>query len=273
MSRVHAATHRASGSWEAERLHERDSVETSRPEPASDGTGSAGHVVARQREEVGYQRLAQAVRAAWSGGRLFDLPLGAKVLLVVSSVHSEGASTVARNLAKRLGEGGKARVLLVDANLRRPTQQQALAVGRVDCLTGLVTKKFPATHQVVLRESEDGFSFLPCGDTPESPSEFFGNSETAQVVQDLRSRFDWIVIDGPPVTVYSDAALLARMADAAILVVKAEATRREVIAQAKRNLEETGLRILGVVLNRRRYHIPESVYRLLLSDDPTRSQH
>ena len=72
-----------------------------------------------------------------------------------------------------------------------------------------------------------------------------------------------MIVDGPPITVYSDAAILAPLVDGVVLVVEAEKTRWEVVSQAKRTLEESGGRILGAVLNRQRYHIPPALYGLL----------
>lgn len=221
--------------------------------------------------DVAFQRLAQAVRGCWTGSRLFDLPLGARVLLVVSSVRGEGASVVACDLAARLAETSDCRVLLVDANLRRPSQHIALGTESRPGLTDLAYREGPDRHQGVVSQHERGFAFLPCGGAIQNPSQFLGGAEVAEAIQDLSGKYDWIVIDGPPVIDYPDAAVLAGLADGAILVVKAEATRQEVVLQAKRTLAETGVRILGAVLNRRRFHIPEAVYRQFLRHHSTRS--
>ena len=79
-------------------------------------------------------------------------------------------------------------------------------------------------------------------------------------VEALRANYDWVVVDGAPVTVYSDAGILAGWVDGVVLVVEAERTRAEVVTQAKRALEEAGAHIFGAVLNRQRYHIPPALY-------------
>jgi Mrp family chromosome partitioning ATPase len=83
------------------------------------------------------------------------------------------------------------------------------------------------------------------------------------VVTSLHSQFDWVILDGPPVTTYPDASNLAVVADGAILVLRAERTRSEVAERAMKVLNEAGVALLGGVLNRRRYHIPEFIYRRL----------
>jgi Mrp family chromosome partitioning ATPase len=79
----------------------------------------------------------------------------------------------------------------------------------------------------------------------------------------LTSLFDWVIIDGPPVTVYPETASLASVSGGAVLVVRAESTRREVVEESRNVLAESGVEIVGAVLNRRQYHIPGFIYRRL----------
>jgi len=96
-----------------------------------------------------------------------------------------------------------------------------------------------------------------------TPSSILGLPPLKTALDQYRARFDWVVVDGPPITVYSDASILAPLVDGVVLVVEAERTRWEVVSQARRILEESGARILGAVLNRQRYHIPPALYGLL----------
>jgi Mrp family chromosome partitioning ATPase len=79
----------------------------------------------------------------------------------------------------------------------------------------------------------------------------------------LQAEFDWVILDGPPVTAYPDAASIAAACGGAILVFEAERTRWEVAEEAKRVMENAGVDVLGAVLNRRKYHIPGFIYRRL----------
>jgi Mrp family chromosome partitioning ATPase len=88
-------------------------------------------------------------------------------------------------------------------------------------------------------------------------------SAVQKVVTSLHSHFDWIIVDGPAVTTNPDASSLAAMADGAILVVKAQQTRWEVAEEAKKILDQSGVNLLGGVLNGRKYHIPDFIYRRL----------
>ena len=104
---------------------------------------------------------------------------------------------------------------------------------------------------------------MTCGGEVDTPPALLRSDGLREAMEQLRSMFDWIVIDGPAVTVYSDASVLAGVADEAILVVRAERTRWEVADQAKRMLERSGLHVLGSILNRRRYYIPKMLYERL----------
>jgi receptor protein-tyrosine kinase len=184
------------------------------------------------------------------------------VLLVVSAVHGEGASLVARNLAVRLAEGGNRRVALVDANLRTPSQHEAFGVTRAQGLVE-VSRGRMGLDGALHGGSNPGLVLLSAGAPSSSPPGLLAAGQTRQLFAELGARFDWVVVDGPPATVYSDSAILARWSDAALLVVKADGTRREVVKHARRTLDEAGTRVLGAVLNRRHFHIPDWIYRRL----------
>lgn len=195
---------------------------------------------------------------------LLDLPAnnGSRVVLITNSVHGEGASSVAQQTAAALIERTQDRVLLVDANLRSPTQHHSLGAGLSPGLFDLALGSRP-NEAILCSELGERFSLLPAGDATQDPARLMSGPLLLEAFAQLRGMFDWIVLDGPPVTVYAEAATLARLADATILVVRAESTRREVVQHATRVLTRTGAKLLGTVLNRRKHHIPEFVYRYL----------
>jgi capsular exopolysaccharide synthesis family protein len=183
-------------------------------------------------------------------------------VLVSSAVAGEGASTVARNLATALSHSGTEQVLLVDANLRTPVQHVQYAVERElgfsDVLRGEAN-----LASVIRGDVGSGISLMTCGSLVKSPTQVVTVSAVQGVVMALLSLYDWIIVDGPPTTVYPDAGSLGSACAAAILVVRAESTRSEVAREAKAVLEGTGADLLGAVLNRRRFHIPSIIYRKL----------
>jgi capsular exopolysaccharide synthesis family protein len=205
--------------------------------------------------EEGYQRVAQAILGQPG------LPRRGAVL-VASAVHGEGASTVAREIALLLCQDGSSRAVLVDANLRSPSQHLAFRLERTDGVAELATRGL-APEAAVHNGPGSSLAVVTAGRPVGAPTAMLGLPPVKAALEQYRTRFDWVVVDGPPVTVYSDAAILAPMMDGVVLVVEAERTRWEVVNQAKRTLEEAGARILGAVLNRQRYHIPPALYGLL----------
>jgi capsular exopolysaccharide synthesis family protein len=205
--------------------------------------------------EEGFRRIAQAIQGhdGWHGKG---------VVLVLSAVQGEGASMVAREVAGLLSQDGTSHAVLVDANLRTPSQHLAFRLERTDGLAELATRGL--LPQAAVRKGQgSSLAVVTAGRPAAAPTSILGLPAVKAAIDQLRSRFDWVVLDGPPVTVYSDAAILAPLSDGVVLVVEAERTRWEVINQARRTIEESGGRILGAVLNRQRYHIPPALYGLL----------
>ena len=200
-----------------------------------------------------YERVVQ---------RILGAPQDPNVILVVSAVAAEGASTVARNLATALDRGEGNRVVLVDANLRTPSQHHAFGVPPINGLSDVVTGSIPLTS-AVRNGFGLGLSVLACGRSPKGPGEVLALRGFRSNIMELRSQFEWVIIDGPPVTTYPDASTLARVSDGVVLVLQAESTRWEVAEEARKVLEASRAPILGVVLNRRKYHIPPFIYRRL----------
>ena len=97
----------------------------------------------------------------------------------------------------------------------------------------------------------------------ESPAQLLTVSSFQSAILAVLSLYDWVIIDGPPVTTYPDVGSIAAAVSGAILVIEAESTRQEVVEEAKRVLDVSGVDLLGAVLNRRRYHIPGFIYRRL----------
>jgi capsular exopolysaccharide synthesis family protein len=205
-------------------------------------------VEVRSTEE--YQRLTQAIVGSAD-------PM--HVVLVVSSVKGEGVSTVARNVATMLSQNEK--TLLLDANLRHPSQHLAFGVKQVPGLSDIARQKV-VVDDAIQNGFAGGLSLIACGESTEGAIQL-STRPLKEAMDLLRSRFNRVIIDGPPITLFSEAVSLANLADSVILVVQADRTRWEVAEQAIRSLEESGARVLGAVLNRRKYHIPDTIYRRL----------
>ncbi len=179
---------------------------------------------------------------------LFSRPGGPpKVVLVTSSRPAEGKTVASVNLASTLAEAG-ARVVLVDADLRHPRCHAVLRIendrGLSNVLAGDVD--LDAAIRVL---SVSGLSFLPAGPPPRNPAELAGSAAFRRTVRALRDRFDFVVLDTPPVLPVTDAVVLGREADGIVLVVKGHDTPRELVRRARDRLSLAGADFLGVMVN------------------------
>lgn len=171
-------------------------------------------------------------------------PVG--VLVVTSSVASEGKSSTSANLALIFAADGR-RVLLIDADLRRPKIADYLTIEGGVGLTNVLAGQ--ASIDDVLQEwGDSGLTVLPSGTIPPNPSELLGGDAMVAMLAALRERYDMIVIDTPPLLPVTDAAVASTLADGAILVVRYGKTTRNQIMTALRSLAAVDARVLGTVL-------------------------
>ena len=186
-----------------------------------------------------------------------------KTLLVVASAHGEGATTTATLLASVLAKANHARLLLVDANLRTPSFAEIFN-HREDPrgLTDLMTEN--ATLDEVIRPTQfSNLSVITSGRPFSLPSYLFDAPSVERTLQALHERYDLIIIDGAPVKDYADSCFLSSMVDGTILVVEAEKTRADTAEGSKRQLERSGARVLGTVMNKKKRYIPACLARFL----------
>ncbi|MFQ5715712.1 MAG: CpsD/CapB family tyrosine-protein kinase [Nitrospinales bacterium] len=187
------------------------------------------------------------------------LEKGPRAFLVTSSVAGEGASAVAVNLAKFLAKYQGMKVCLIDANSRNPSLHAVfdfenyigfsdVAAGKAGLLDVLQRTEVP--HLAVITSGPDNLGNLE-------------PQKTRSLIQQLNARFDCLIFDSSPVSDHSDPLALASLVDGVILVVHAGKTRWEVVQNAKEQLLIVHANILGVVLNQRKYYIPEFIYRKL----------
>ena len=186
---------------------------------------------------------------------LFSRAAGSlKTIVVTSPFTQDGKSTTAANLATTFAQHGM-RTLLVDCDLRKPTQHEIFGVPREPGLTELL-----AGEGIVAgtgrRTNIEGLSLITAGTLPPDPSEIVGSSRMREMLARLGESFDVIVIDSPPVLPVADAAILATLADGALLVVRAGSTNRKAAQLAVQQLEDVDARVLGVVLNDPKAQVP-----------------
>ncbi|MEU5940508.1 polysaccharide biosynthesis tyrosine autokinase [Micromonospora sp. NPDC047548] len=190
---------------------------------------------------------AEAVRKLRTNLRFVDVHEPARVIAVTSALQGEGKTTLSCNLAIALAEAGW-RVLLVDADLRRPKVADYLGldggVGLTDVLVGDVQ-----VGDVVQRWGDRSLLVLPSGSAPPNPSELLGSKAMADLLLALRESADIVVIDTAPLLAVTDGVVVAVQADGALLVTQQGRTSRTQVAAAARSLHSVSVRLLGCVLN------------------------
>lgn len=175
-----------------------------------------------------------------------DLPH--TVTLVTSALPSEGKTSTAVNSAVVLALSGR-RVVLVDADLRKPRCHRHLAADNREGLAGVLSGLTPLDSALQGTEI-DNLDFLGSGDVPSNPSELLSLPEMTETLQRLRREYDYIIIDSPPVMAVSDALILAELSDGVVLVVDCGATPKQKVRAACARLHHSRARLLGIVLNK-----------------------
>lgn len=173
-----------------------------------------------------------------------------KTILITSSVPEEGKTNVAVNLAMTIAASGK-RVVLVDCDLRKATISRYLCIPRNHAgLTNVITSKDEgALAAALVRVKDSGITVLTAGTIPPNPTELLSAPMTEKIFASLQKAFDYVIVDTPPVSLVTDAAVLCRMADGVLLVVRPGVTTIQSAQLSKKNLEAVNAHILGVVMN------------------------
>lgn len=172
-----------------------------------------------------------------------------KAIVLTSSTPDEGKSTVSLGLALSLSESGK-RVLLVDADLRK-----SVLMGRhkvTESVKGLshYLSGQAQLSDVICGTQEDNMFVIFAGIIPPNPSELLGSERFAELIRRTKNDYDYVIVDAPPLGSVIDAAVIAKVCDASVLVVAASTVSYKFIRTVKSQLEKTECPILGVVLNK-----------------------
>jgi capsular exopolysaccharide synthesis family protein len=186
-----------------------------------------------------YRRLAAILHHA-------QKERGIRRVLVASALAEEGKTLTATNLALTLSESYKRRVLLIDADLRRPGVNIAFGIAKTAGLSEALAAERPEKLAVV--QLSNHLSVLPAGHPNHDPMHGLTSLRMSQILDEASEMFDWVIVDSPPVGLLPDAKLLARMVDNVVFVVMAGRTPHGAIQRAIDSLGRE--RVLGIVLNR-----------------------
>ena len=197
---------------------------------------------------------AEAYRTLRTNIQFASLEKPVRRLLLTSSGPDEGKSTTAANLAVAMAQAEMA-VLLVDADLRRPSQHEIFRLDNVHGLSSLFLGKTPGLGPSAHMEpplqatAVPGLSVLTSGPLPPNPAELLGSGRMDSVLDELTRRADIVLVDTPPVVAVTDAAVLSAKVDGCLLVVGAGIVKRDLVRRARAQLEAVHANVLGVVVN------------------------
>lgn len=194
----------------------------------------------------GHSPAAESFRRLRTNLQFLNVDSPPRVFVLTSSVAVEGKSETAVNLSLALAEAGNS-VVLVEADLRRPRVVNYMAMPDKIGLTNVLSGQ--ATLEDVVQETRyEGVHLLACGPLPPNPSELLASDTAARLIAELRSKYDYVIIDSPPLLPVTDGALLARATDGALLVIRSHRTTTEQVSQSVDNLAKAQANLLGLVM-------------------------
>ncbi len=193
-------------------------------------------------------QMAESYRALRTSLLLSNLGAPPKVIMVTSARPQEGKTTTSINTAIVLAQKG-VRVLLVDADLRRPSIHKTLGMGPRSGLSNVLTGSATLQQTITTSPILPNLFIMPAGTPPPNPAELLASSNMRDLIVELRELYDHIVIDTPPTLSVTDAVVLSPRADATILVIRSGQTTKQALRRARDILTQVNAHVAGVLLN------------------------
>ncbi|MEK3885262.1 CpsD/CapB family tyrosine-protein kinase [Paenibacillus sp. PL2-23] len=181
-----------------------------------------------------------------------------QVIMVTSAGPGEGKSTTITNLAITYAQTDR-KVLLIDADLRKPTAHHTFSLSNRFGLSSVLSKQCKI-EDAIQNSSLSNMDILTAGVIPPNPAEMVGSKRMVELLEELKGWYDLILIDTPPLLAVTDAQIIATKCDGAILVVDQGRVKRDLAKKAIQHLEHVNARILGVVLNNVKRKASEEAY-------------
>ena len=207
--------------------------------------GQAGLIAVREPRSP----IVEAFRSLRTNIQFAGVDQPIRTLLVSSAGPSEGKSTVAANLAVVMAQAGL-KVALIDCDLRRPTVHKKFEMTNRAGLTDVMLQDPGQWSSVLQPTGVNNLSVVMSGSLPPNPSELLGSKRMKQFLEHLHKSCDMVIIDAPPLLPVTDALVLAPMTDGVVLVIDYGGTRIGEALQGKTQLDQSGARLLGVVMNK-----------------------
>lgn len=172
-----------------------------------------------------------------------------KTLMVTSASPGAGKSTVSANLAVTIAMQGK-RVLLVDADMRKPTVHKTFELTNQSGLTTLLTDKETTIKDVAHRMPTEGLYVITSGAIPPNPSELLDSNRMTLLIKEFEEIFDLIIFDTPPVIAVTDAQVMASKVDGTLFVINKGVADKEMVKKSKELLDMVNANVIGAIFNR-----------------------
>jgi capsular exopolysaccharide synthesis family protein len=207
--------------------------------------------------------LAEQYRSLRTNLAAIESKAPIKAITITSSIHAEGKSITALNLAFAMAQDiGEKSILLVDADLRRGRIHKYLGFEAEIGLANLISNG-AHMEDALVSINQPNLTILPAGKAPHNPAELLGSAKMKTLVDSLKAKYDFIIFDAPPIIPVTDAGLLGAHTDGVILVIQAERTQKGVIDHGQSLLRQAQAKILGCIITNIQYHIPAYIYRYL----------
>lgn len=203
----------------------------------------------------GWQKLQHKLSSRYP-----DQPL--KQIMFTGITEGIGVTNSAIQFAKILMKASGRRVLLIDANLTKPRLHKIFNLNPYNGFADLLAQNGTKTFNFKKPGKDDLYVF-PCGRHYAEGVCDFESSRLDVMFKAAQQKFDYVILDSAPISRFSESQALCSKVDGVLLVIEAGKTRRQVAQRAKKEIEDAGGKLLGVVLNKRRYYIPDWIYRRL----------
>jgi capsular exopolysaccharide synthesis family protein len=197
--------------------------------------------------------------------QLNHLPKPLKTIMISSALHGEGKTITAVNLAIIMAHDLEKTVLLVDCDLRGGTIHQLLSVNPTGGLSDILINDIPL-EAAFYKTRINNLTILPRGGIPHNPSELLGSKRMRKLLEELKSKFDYIVLDSPAIIPLTDASVLGSMVDGVISIVQAYRTPRRMVEHAQNLFKHVHAKIVGFILTQAEDYLPKYMYRYLHRD-------
>ena len=222
---------------------------------AREGADSKRLVIATSKEAVELvtqvrpqSQMAESYRALRTSLLLSNLGAPPKVIMITSALPQEGKTTTSINCAVVLAQKG-IRVLLIDADLRRPSIHKTLGMGPRSGLSNVLTGSATLQQTITRSPVLPNLFILPAGTPPPNPAELLASANMRDVLEELRGQYDHIVVDTPPTLSVTDAVVLSPRADAIVLVIRSGQTTKQALRRSRDVLLQVNAKVSGVLLN------------------------